>query len=68
MAHRVIDPSTNESSVVWVPPYIAEKMSGVHRKTLGRRGDAGKVTVRRTKGGHREFRDDEMRALRGSAA
>ncbi len=44
-------------------PREAARVFGVNRKTLTRWVDKGKLTVVRTLGGHRRYKETEIRAL-----
>lgn len=49
----------------WLTLHDASEMMGVATSTLRRWGDAGRVSMRRTLGGHRRFARDEIARLAG---
>lgn len=49
--------------VVWLRPAQAAPILKVTTRTLRKWANARKVTVQRTLGGHRWYREDELRAL-----
>lgn len=47
----------------WLRPREAADLFGVDRRTLARWHAAGLLTAQRTAGGHRRFREGEVRTL-----
>lgn len=53
-------------SDLWLRPVQAAEVLGVDRVTLARWAKKGKLPSRRTKGGHRRYREPDVRALKGT--
>ena len=51
-----VTPSDNP----YITPYEASRIALVHIKTLARWGDAGKIRMIRTLGGHRRYHRDDI--------
>jgi excisionase family DNA binding protein len=52
----------------WLTLHVASEMLGVATSTLRRWGDAGRVPMKRTLGGHRRFARDQIARLAGGQA
>ena len=59
---------TATRDVIWLPASVASAKAGRSGKTLARWADAGRLDIKRTHGGHRRYREDEIEALTGGAA
>ncbi|MEP7034831.1 MAG: BldC family transcriptional regulator [Dermatophilaceae bacterium] len=62
MTHRVV-----ESEPLLTPAEVAA-LFGVDPKTVTRWANTGKLTSLRTLGGHRRYRESEIRSLMGEVA
>jgi len=51
------------ANVIWLPAGVASAKAGVSERTLARMAAAKKLTITRTDGGHRRYREDEIEAL-----
>lgn len=57
----MVDAATTD--VIWLPAGVAAAMTGQSGRTLARLADAGKLRIKRTDGGHRRYRADEIQGL-----
>lgn len=58
-----LDPSTERDEDRLLPPAKVADLFGVDPRTLREWAAAGKISSRRTLGGHRRYRESEVRAL-----
>ena len=56
-------PHAVTADVIWLPASVASAKAGRSERTLARMADAGRLTITRTDGGHRRYREDEIEAL-----
>lgn len=57
----MVDAATTD--VIWLPAGVAAAMTGQSGRTLARLADAGRLRIKRTDGGHRRYRADEIQGL-----
>ncbi len=55
-------PARNDDDELMTPGEVA-RLFGVHPKTIARWASAGRLTPARTLGGHRRYRESEVRDL-----